>query len=201
MDSPGGSSRLVLNVGGENKNKLLPAYYTGWEQVLLDLNPHPDVDLLKDARYLHQEPPHTYDAVYCAHNLEHYDAHEVPLVLQGFQHVLKPDGFAHIVVPDLVSFLKVHLQSESDLHKVVGHCDYGPVRVVDVIYGHQAEIEKRNSPGHHHKNAFGSDSLKQALAPFFEAVYVARHVTQFELHALGFIAQPSAQQKERFGLE
>jgi predicted SAM-dependent methyltransferase len=39
--------------------------------------------------------------VYCSHNLEHYYHHEVPRVLAGSLHVLKPHGFAEIRVPDV----------------------------------------------------------------------------------------------------
>src|SRR6266446_7887238 len=52
-----------------------------------------------------------FDAVYCSHNLEHYYRHDGATVLRGFLHVLKPDGFAEIKVPDAA------LRSEQPGHR------------------------------------------------------------------------------------
>ena len=91
----------VLNVGGNNKSMALRSYYTGWQHILLDIDAKGNPDIVLDARKLSQLPPSEYDAVYCSHNLEHYYRHDAPYVLQGFLHVLKEDGFAHIIVPDI----------------------------------------------------------------------------------------------------
>src|SRR3954469_19036580 len=93
--------RKVLNVGGNNREIPLPQEYRGWEQVMLDIDPASKPDILLDARNLTELPAAGFEAVYCSHNLEHYFRHDLRRVLAGFLHVLKPEGFAHVLVPDI----------------------------------------------------------------------------------------------------
>ena len=65
----------VLNVGGNNKSIALPPHFAGWEHILLDIDRKGNPDIVLDARKLTQLAPAAYDAVYCAHNLEHYYRH------------------------------------------------------------------------------------------------------------------------------
>lgn len=95
------TSPAFLNVGGASKQHAVPAHYAAWQHVLLDIAAGPGVDVVMDARKLSTLPPGQYDAVYNSHNLEHYYQHEVPKVLEGFAHILKPDGFVEIHVPNM----------------------------------------------------------------------------------------------------
>ena len=104
------AQRRVLNVGGQSRAIQLPSAYTGFEQVLLDLDPNVGADIVLDVRELTSLAPHQFDAVYCSHNLEHLRKHEVPVVLAGFLHVLKPGGLAQIIVPDLQELMVVCVQ-------------------------------------------------------------------------------------------
>ena len=85
----------VLNVGGNNKDIGLPEIYNAWDQILLDIDPSGKPDICCDAREMMQLESSVYDAIYCSHNLEHYFEHDAEYVLEGFLHVLKPQGFAH----------------------------------------------------------------------------------------------------------
>ena len=98
-------TRRVLNVGGNSRRIPIPAHFSGWEHHLLDIDPAGAPDIVCDARELQALPAASYDAVYCSHNLEHYFRHDLPRVLAGFLHVLKPDGFADIRVPDMLAHL------------------------------------------------------------------------------------------------
>jgi predicted SAM-dependent methyltransferase len=95
--------KRVLNVGGNCKAIPLPEHFSGWEHILLDIDRKDDVDIVCDARRLVDLEGNKFDAVYCSHNLEHYYLYDAHKVLAGFHHVLKPNGFAHIRVPDVVS--------------------------------------------------------------------------------------------------
>ena len=95
-----------LNVGGHRKNIPIPAQYAGWQHDLLDIDPDCKPDVLCDAREMHKLELGYYDAIYCSHNLEHYYLHDALQVLSGFIHVLKPNGFAHIRVPDIGQLMK-----------------------------------------------------------------------------------------------
>jgi predicted SAM-dependent methyltransferase len=65
--------------------------------------------------------------VYCSHNLEHYYRHEVPWVLEGFLHLLRDGGFAHIRVPDIGELMRVTVERKLDIDDVLYHSPAGPI--------------------------------------------------------------------------
>ena len=115
----------VLNVGGNSKAIALPPMFDGYEHLLLDIDPTGQPDLLCDARELTGTPAAQYDAIYCSHNLEHYFRHDVPRVLAGFIHVLKPHGFAHIRVPDIQEVMRVVAEHRLEPDDVLYHTGNG----------------------------------------------------------------------------
>jgi hypothetical protein len=190
----------VLNVGGSDKAIPIPGHYASWEQVLLDIQPAPSVDLVHDARRLSELAPEKFDAVYCSHNLEHYYRHEVPLVLAGFHHVLKGDGFAEIRVPDLPAVIRHAIDHDMDLDDVLYESPAGPISVHDVIYGFGREIEASGEDFFAHKRGFSHRSLRIALEQAgFATVWLAEPA-DFEIGALAFKQPPSAEQRRALGL-
>jgi hypothetical protein len=183
--------KRVLNVGGGSKKIPIPPRYDGWEHVLLDIDPKTGADVVMDARLLHTLPPAKYDAVYCAHNLEHYYRHESVQVLRGFLHVLKPEGFAEIRVPDLEKVMKLVVANGLDIDDVLYQSGLGPILVRDVIYGYHVEIERSGNDFYAHKTGFTPKALRETvLKAGFEVVMNA--VTEhFELLALAFVKQPT----------
>lgn len=155
--------RKVLNVGGNSKEGYFPPEYSGWEHVLLDIDPACNPDVLCDARELSGTPGAVYDSVYCSHNLEHYYHHEVSKVLAGFIHVLKPDGYAHIRVPDLGQVMQAVAQRNLDIEDVLYVAPSGPITVRDVIYGYGTEIERSGNDFFAHKTGFTEKSLISIL--------------------------------------
>lgn len=194
------SRRRVLNVGGADKAIPIPAHYDGWEHVLLDIQPARGVDLVHDARRLTELPAATFDAVYCSHNLEHYYAHEVPLVLAGFHHVLKAEGFVEIRVPDIPAVMRHAMAHDMELDEMLYESAAGPISVHDVIYGYGREIEASGEDYYAHKRGFTRKSLLAALQQAgFSAVWLTEP-QNFEIGALAFKQQPSAEQRQSFGL-
>ena len=139
--------KKVLNVGGNNKSIALPPHYAGFEHLLLDIDETGSPDIVCDARELTTLEGGQFDAVYCAHNLEHYYRHDVPRVLAGFLHVLKDGGFAHIRVPDINELMKVTIERGLDIEDVLYESDVGPIMVLDVLYGHGEQIERSGQDG------------------------------------------------------
>jgi hypothetical protein len=186
--------RRLLNVGGADKSIAIPAHYTGWEHVLLDIDPGRGVDLVCDARRLAELPPAQFDAVYCSHNLEHYHLHEVPLVLAGFQHVLTPEGFAEIRVPDIGAVMRHAVAHGMDLGDILYESPGGPITVHDVLYGYGIELERTGNDYYAHKCGFTRKSLMAVLLHAgFTSIWVADN--GFEAGALAFKAEPTAEQK------
>ena len=110
--------RKVLNVGGGPKTTPMPAIYQGWEQVYLDVDPRCKPDVVCDARELTRLKGGEFDAVYCSQNIEHYYRHDAIKVLLGFVHVLKADGFAHVLTPDIGELMRVVVEKNLDIDDV-----------------------------------------------------------------------------------
>ena len=190
----------VLNVGGNDRIIALPSIYDGWRQVWLDIDPDVEPDILCDARELAGQEAQVFDAVYCSHNLEHYYRHDVPKVLAGFRHVLKPDGFAHIRVPDLASVMRATLDRELDLEDELYRSAVGPITVLDVIYGYGKEIESSGNDFFAHKTGFTPRSLHQVLQKAeFEHIYCT--LGHYEINAVAFMTKPNERQCADFGIK
>jgi len=194
--------RSMLNVGGGSKNIPIPAYFDGWEHILLDIDPAGNPDIVCDARELLSLAPLQFDAVYCSHNLEHYYKHETAAVLRGFLHILKMDGFAEIRVPDMDSVMKGVVERDLDIEDILYVSPAGPIAVRDVIYGWSVEIERSGEDFYAHKTGFTATSLRTALleAGFATVLpFVAKEA--FELRALAFKAEPTPSQRTLLALE
>jgi ubiquinone/menaquinone biosynthesis C-methylase UbiE len=121
---------------------------------------HPDVCL--DARAMEELPESTYDAVYCSHNLEHFYAHEVPTILSGFRHVLKPSGTVEVIVPNLTECMRAMLTNNLDIMDVWYRAGTAAVTFHDVLYGWNHAMSQGNLY-YAHKCGFTALSLYQAL--------------------------------------
>lgn len=155
--------RRVLNVGGQSRAIQLPSPYATFEQVLLDLDPLVGADLVLDVRELTSLEPHQFDAVYCSHNLEHVRQHEVPVVLAGFRHVLKPGGVAHIIVPDLQELMLACVQQGIDLDGLLYESPMGPITPLDVLYGHGGMIAQSGQDYYAHRTGFSRRTLANVV--------------------------------------
>jgi SAM-dependent methyltransferase len=191
----------VLNVGGGSKEIPIPPYFNNWRHDLLDIDPKGKPDVLCDARELHTLAANQYDAVYCSHNLEHYYKHDGPKVVKGFLHVLKPDGFAQIHVPDVASVMRRVVASNLDIEDVLYQSPGGPISVCDVIYGWAKQIETSGVDFYAHKTGFTTDSLEGLLRRSgFSNVYMFASEEGFEIKAIAFKKEPTAAQRSLLAL-
>ena len=179
----------VLNVGGGSKSIPIPAHYSGWEHVLLDIDPRESPDLVCDARELTALASDQFEAIYCSHNLEHYYQHDCYRVLRGFLHVLRENGFAEIRVPDLGALMRHVVETGMDIEEVLYTAPVGPITPRDVLYGYGVEIERSGQDFYAHKTGFTEKSLLRMLeqAGFCEAL-VTEGLQSFELHVFAFKA-------------
>lgn len=191
--------KKVLNVGGNNKAIPLPAVYAGWEHVLLDIDPRGNPDVVCDARELATLPPATYDSVYCSHNLEHYYHHDARKVLAGFRHVLRPEGFALVRVPDMMALFRTTLEKGLDIDDVLYQSPAGPITVRDFIYGFGVEIERSGNDFFAHKTGFSSKSLVAILqGSGFPYIYLG--ASNLEINAFAFTRLPDDDTMRQLGL-
>jgi SAM-dependent methyltransferase len=192
-------TKRVLNVGGNSKAIPLPPQYADFEHVLLDIDPTPPPDILCDARELKSLAASQFDAVYCSHNLEHYYRHDVPKVLHGFLHVLKDDGFAQIIVPNVLDAMRAALARNLDIDDVLYISAAGPIMVHDVLFGYSAQIERSNQEFFAHKTGFSEKSLVRAVEKAgFKTIFAAS--MNLEARVLAFKGEPTQSAIKLFNL-
>ena len=190
--------RKVLNVGGNSKKIKIPFIYDEWEHILLDIDPGCEADVVCDAREMLSLPGHSYDVVYCSHNLEHYYQYDVVKVLAGFRHVMKPDGFVHIVVPNIGTLVQAMVQRNLDLDDVYYNSPGGPVTVRTVLYGHAVKIEQSGCDFYAHKTGFTTKSLTSSLA-LAGFPYVTMRLDATQIIAYAFLGMPNIFVRELIG--
>ena len=191
--------RRVLNVGGQSRGIQLPGPYATFEQVLLDLDPSVGADIVLDVRELTSLSPQQFDAVYCSHNLEHVRQHEVPVVLAGFRHVLKPGGLAHIIVPDLQELMLACVQQGIDLDGLLYESPMGPITPLDVLFGHGGMIAQSGQDYYAHRTGFSRRTLANVVeASGFSPMFCQQG--NLELNLITFNGDPDPELAALFNL-
>lgn len=158
------NKKTVLHVGPGHRHKgarLPAAFQTGeWQEIRLDIDPANQPDIVGSMLDMAAVADDSVDAIYSAHNIEHVYAHEVPVVLQEFLRVLKPDGFAVVTCPDLQAVCA--LVADDKLTDAAYQSAAGAITPLDILYGHGAAL----AAGHHymaHKCGFTLKTLTMAL--------------------------------------
>jgi hypothetical protein len=177
----------LLNVGG---GRVAPApQYRGWDIDLLDIDSSVNPDICLDARDLSTLEPGQYDAVYASHVLEHFAEHEIARVLWGFYHILGVDGYADIRVPDARAVILDVAKRDLALDDVLYEAPVGPIRVCDVLWGWQKQIEQSGQYYYCHRIGFSRDSLGRALyAAHFEHILIGSG--NYEIRAMAYKRRP-----------
>tara|TARA_R110001599_G_scaffold60939_3_gene169260 strand:+ start:24886 stop:25488 length:603 start_codon:yes stop_codon:yes gene_type:complete len=165
------AQKHFLNVGcGSAGPERLPECFQadGWQQIRLDINPAVNPDIIANLTDLSAVDTNSMDAVFSSHNIEHLYLHETVIALKEMHRVTRPGGFLLITLPDLQQVAQ--LVAQGKLSEEIYRSPVGPISALDMLYGHQASVEKGN---HYmaHKSGFDKNSLSQALlnAGFSEA--------------------------------
>ena len=154
-----GRAKRVLNAGsGSATGVIHPAFDpSAWKEMRIDIDASTTPDLLgsiSDMRGVVEDG--SFDAVWCSHCIEHLHDHEVLPALREFRRILSDAGFAIVSCPNLDAIAKL-LVSE-DIESVAYVAPAGPIRLLDMIFGHSPSIEA----GHvhmAHKTGFTADRL------------------------------------------
>jgi predicted SAM-dependent methyltransferase len=184
---PGPARRIARMVGEQ-----------GWEEVRFDIDPEVKPDVLGSILDLGGSfEPQSFDAVWWSHVLEHLYAHEVFPTLRQFHRVLKPDGFALITSPDIESVAQFIV--EHGIAAVAYNSPAGPIRPLDMLYGHSRAIEE----GHvymAHRTGFTAERLGNLLLMAgFPTVSITTE--NFEVCALALMPEADSEGIQRTLLE
>ena len=179
--------RILINAGsGVRDGGRVPRYFGSWRQIRVDLDPSVEPDLVASITDLSGIPDGIADALWSAHCLEHLYAHEVARALGEFCRVLKPTGFACLMVPDLQAAAIVAARDE--LHSVLYESPAGPVTAHDMMFGYGPAIAE----GHTfmaHRCGFTPTLLGTRLHESkFAEVVLRRREASLELAAVAFRA-------------
>ena len=178
--------KILLNVGaGHPKSGArIPDVFQSveWKEVRLDIDPANEPDFIGTMLDMSAVALGSVDALYSAHNIEHVYAHEVPLVLAEFLRVLKPSGVAVITCPDLQTVCA--LVADNKLTDAAYNSAAGPIRPLDILYGHSAALATGNY-FMAHKTGFTEKSLIQALQTAgFQSIASKRRLSGLDLWML-----------------
>ena len=171
----------LLNIGAGPV--IPPPEYLRWDITTLDIDASVKPDIVLDARELTTLDTGQYDAVYASHVIEHFSECDVDRVLWGFYHVLAPDGYAHIRVPD-VQRVMIAVAQGLALDGVLYTAPVGAIRVCDVMWGRQEQITRSGKPFYCHRFGFSRDTLGKALrAAHFEHIEIGRGAWELTAYA------------------
>ena len=162
--------KLLINLGcGPKGSAWLPAMFSNWREVRVDLDAEVAPDILADITDLSAIESGSVDAIWSAHCIEHVYLHQVSQAVAEAYRILRDDGFYCLIVPDLQAIADYIAQDR--LHEVVYESPAGPVMAHDMIYGHGRSIA-RGRVSMAHRCGFTPSLMLQKLreAPFAEIV-------------------------------
>jgi SAM-dependent methyltransferase len=164
--------RRVLNAGSgfSTPDRLHSGFdREHWAEVRLDVDPRTTPDLIgsiSDMRAVINDE--SFDAVWTSHSVEHLHAHEVMPAFCEFRRILKPDGFVVATCPNLEPIMELVLRSGLDT--VAYQSPAGPIKAIDMLYGHGRSIASGQWAMAHHTGFTPGRLGEVALqAGFFEA--------------------------------
>lgn len=172
---------LHVGSGQKSKDRTTPAFgRPEWSEIRLDIDPGVAPDIVSDMTDMSAVDSESVEALFSSHNIEHLYIHQVPGALGEFRRVLKSDGFAIILCPDLQAMAA--LIAADKLHEPAYQSPAGGITPHDTLFGLGSQI----AAGHTymaHRCGFTQTSLMRALLDAgFARVAVMRR--PFELAAL-----------------
>lgn len=181
--------KRILHVGcggGETLHEV----FAGWEEIRLDVDAGVKPDFVCSMTQMRPVASSDYDAIFSRHNLEHLEHHEVGLALREFRRVLKPGGFALIIVPDLELVAEYILAGK--LEEAVSKSNAGPVAPIDMLYGFRPALKE----GHYfmaHRMGFTQATLGEHIqaAGFYSGVVRSRGSKDLWAEARTIQGQPN----------
>ena len=182
QDSP-----IFLHVGcGPKRQSQTPFAGKHWRELRLDIDATVQPDVIGTMTEMAVVADSSVDAIFSSHNIEHLYPHEVPLALQEFRRVLKPDGFVLLTCPDLQSVCK--LVAENKLTEPAYQSGMGPITPLDILYGHRVSMKQGNLYMAHRCGFTGKVLVATFQAEGFGAAVKARP-QHFDLWALAAVNQ------------
>lgn len=175
---------LHVGCGSARLANLPPHFQTGaWSELRLDIDESVDPDVVGTMLDMGLIADGSVDALYSSHNIEHVFPHEVLTALREFHRVLRAEGFAVVLCPNVQAVAEA--VARGNLMDPLYVSPAGPISAIDILYGHRAAIAA-GKVYMAHKTAFTSATLASHMkAAGFQSVVVATD-NIFGLHCLAY---------------
>lgn len=171
--------RLMVNVGcGPVVRLTRTAFFEDWRQLRVDIEDSVNPDIVADLTDLSPIATGTADALWSSHCVEHLYQAQVPGALREFHRVLKDDGFAVILVPDLQTIADRIVADK--FHEPIYNSGMGPVSAHDMFYGFGPSIAAGQT-SMAHRCGFTPTILVNLLNASNFAEYAIRRLKSLEL--------------------
>jgi SAM-dependent methyltransferase len=191
---------LHVGCGRATKKDLWPAFRADdWREIRLDVDPRAEPDILGTMLDLSKVPLESLDAVYSSHSIEHLYPHEVPVALEAFLRVLKPEGFLLVGCPDLQSICS--LVAADKLEEAAYESAAGPIAALDVLYGHRPSMAAGSLHMAHHTGFTLKTLVRTLKSAGFRSVLANRREARFDLWAVATKNDASEDDLKRLGAE
>lgn len=170
--------KILLNVGcGDKFVRQGWPYFQDWQEVRADLYVE-DADIKCDIVKLDGVPDSSVDCVWASHVVEHLYWHELPETFGNFMRVLKPNGCAVVIVPDLGAIANRIKDGLLDPVKEYNNSGLAPI---DFIFGGR-QFHARDGISQVHKTGFTSKSMSQVLNSLNIKAYIREE--RFQIYAV-----------------
>lgn len=138
--------KILLHVGAGSPNgRALPPCFEAphWVEIRVDIDRNTRPNIVANVTDMPGVPTEGAHAVLSSHTHEHLNDHEVPRGFAEIYRVLKKGGFLVMNVPDLSDIARLILEGRAD--EVLYESKAGPIRPIDMLFGHQGAIERGNA--------------------------------------------------------
>lgn len=181
--SDGRSILLHVGCGQADRRSAGPGFQgDNWREIRLDVDASAAPDIVGTVLEMTAVSDHAVDAVFSSHTLEHLYAHEIPVALSEFLRVIKPDGVAVSVVPDLQAAAEMIAQDR--LFDPAYESAAGTITPFDIVYSYRGFVG-RDKPYMAHHSGFTLRTLVDAFkGAGFGSVIGVRRPGTFDLWVL-----------------
>lgn len=153
-----------------------------WTEIRYDIDESVSPDVVGSMTDMSALADASVDALFSSHNIEHLYVHDVPVALREFFRVLKPEGFAVVLCPDLQSVCA--LVADNKLTDPAYMSAAGPISPHDILYGHGDSLRMGNLYMAH-RCGFTQNTLAAAMqSAGFTSVTVIARPEHFDLWAI-----------------
>lgn len=159
-----------------------------WNEIRYDIDPSVSPDVIGSMLQMDKVDSGSVDAIFSSHNIEHLYPHQVPVALNEFKRVLKPEGFLVITCPDLQSVAA--LIADDKLTDVAYESQAGPIAPIDMVYGYRPSLEHGNEYMAH-KCGFTMRVLVGTIqnSGFKSVAHLRRAAPKFDLWAVASLQE------------